>query len=225
MFAGLLIAIAILSAAVLHNYLRSRIHSFEDLSPNRLMTRYPLVFVTGKRSLFYFLSYWNKIPDFLASYGYEVYTLPTPWRKNQKDFLFKFLTRQSEKNQPIHLVFDESIETEITELLEEHFFPALQSATKFTVANQARPQNLTSPLRSRTKIPIEELELPIESKVAKPLFWRLHLLASQQPAWISLQSLGIELFEKTKGRILDRCQFLAEKDLLQGQRSNELILK
>ena len=70
-----MIWIAVLSAVVVLggllglNYWRSRSPFDFELEPNCLLTRYPLLFLSGKRSLLYFQDYWNNIPKFLSSHS------------------------------------------------------------------------------------------------------------------------------------------------------------
>ncbi len=62
-----------------------------SLRPNCLLTKKPLVFLSGKSSPFYRGHYWNSIPHFLAAHGYKVIEVETPslistqshdWAKN-----------------------------------------------------------------------------------------------------------------------------------------------
>jgi len=50
-----------------------------ELRPNCLISRHPLVFVSGRSSLFRLFDHWNLIPGFLREHGYEILILePMP---------------------------------------------------------------------------------------------------------------------------------------------------
>ncbi len=81
-----------------------------ELTPNCLLTKYPIIFVPGKTSFFYFLKYWNSIPHYLKEHGYEVYEikfnpLTTFFRKKH---LIKTIKTLSQRHKKVHLVFDHS---------------------------------------------------------------------------------------------------------------------
>ncbi len=59
-------------ALILLNGLRARRQSSYELIPNCLLTRFPIVFVRGRQSPFYFLRYWNTVPQYLRNHGYEI---------------------------------------------------------------------------------------------------------------------------------------------------------
>lgn len=87
-----------------------------ELRPNCLLTRSPIVFVTGRRSLLYFLNYWNEIPGFLREHGYEVRVCSLPWRDSANRFqtLSRFL---DSANRPVHLIADSTSRAEVEKLL------------------------------------------------------------------------------------------------------------
>lgn len=87
-----------------------------ELRPNCLLTRSPIVFVTGRRSLFYFLNYWNEIPGFLREHGYDVQVWALPWRGSQSrlESLSRFLETAP---RPVHLIADSSSRAEVERLL------------------------------------------------------------------------------------------------------------
>lgn len=87
-----------------------------ELRPNCLLTRSPIVFVTGRRSLLYFLNYWNEIPGFLREHGYEVRVCSLPWRGSANRFqtLSRFLDSAT---RPVHLIADSTSRAEVEKLL------------------------------------------------------------------------------------------------------------
>ncbi len=90
------------------NFSRRWLRVSYTLTPNYLMTRWPVLFVTGRRSVFYFSKYWNIFPEFLAEHGYEVYTLHLPWSKQNSRLqsLRDFISDHQSKNRFYHLVVD-----------------------------------------------------------------------------------------------------------------------
>lgn len=79
-FCLLILPLGFLTLAVGTNLYREHRRYRLLLKPNCLLTRAPLVFLTGPRSVFYFRKYWNAYPEILAEHGYEVFTLHLPWR-------------------------------------------------------------------------------------------------------------------------------------------------
>ena len=53
------------------------------LRPNCLLTKVPLVFLTGARSLFHFKKIGINLDEFLYQHGYVVITVPLPFRYRQ----------------------------------------------------------------------------------------------------------------------------------------------
>lgn len=51
------------------------------LRPNCLLTRRPLVFLTGPRSLFYYQKPWQSVFYYLSEHGYKVQVIKLPFRK------------------------------------------------------------------------------------------------------------------------------------------------
>lgn len=208
-----------LLAFFLHNWKRAQLREVQELKLNCLLTSSPLVFIPGKRSVFYFMAYWNEIPHWLASHGYDVFTLPLPWKnpKRRLEALETFFRRQSEAKEKIHLFIDSSSLDEITSLLEKADPSCLSSVT---LVGKNLEKNLN--LSPRCSIAIEETELPEESSSASPLFWLLHRIWTLQFQKVSLSQLGWKLSRLQGDFLLERVQFLAERDLLRKQASPNL---
>jgi hypothetical protein len=198
------------------NRQRARLQEVRDLVPNCLLTTYPLVFVPGHRSLFYFLAYWNQIPHWLASHGYEVFHLQLPWnnKKKRQQSLKKFLQEKSAQPEKFHLFIDESSYAEFEEVVEENRYECLASVTLIG----HRPNTRTS-LSPRLQIPIEDLVLP-EVPIKTPMDWRLHQFWTRHNT--SFQQLGWQLNPQQGLILLERARFLAERDLIQAPRSPSL---
>ncbi len=216
MLLGLIASLAIVGLFFAHNWRRSRLQIVQELKPNCLLTSSPLVFVTGKRSLFYFLAYWNQIPHYLASHGYDVYHLNLPWLNEAKRrrHLHSFLSEQSQKQGRIHLFIDEGSLREMVSLLKDRDYDCLASV------NLLAENGKTPPFR--LNVPIAEVELPENKDITTPLFWKLHRTWTFQRSRRGLEHLGWQMQESQGHVLLDRVQFLAERDLLQGRSSPTL---
>lgn len=115
----ILIPFLALSFAILTNlYREHRKQSFE-LKPNCLLTRKPVVFLTGPRSIFYFRKYWNAYPEILAEHGYEVFTLPLPWRGEERlSRTKKYFAKHATLLRQYHFICDLYTANELRELFE-----------------------------------------------------------------------------------------------------------
>lgn len=178
-----------------------------SLTANCLMTRHPLLFVAGKKSLFYFLSYWNHLPQILAEHGYEVYNLNLPWKNTNLRMkkLLDFLQSHSQK-QSFHLIVDPSTAQELELLLTQTQLPGVQSITLMT--HEAQNRNSLKPLVT----PIEELILEPTHKDS--ILWKAHQTWSGIKSfpqfivgWTNPQQLSL-----IRKHLLKRIIFLAERD-------------
>ena len=117
------------------------------LRPNCLLTKYPLVFISGPRSLFHFEKLGGSLQDFLAAHGYRVFSPILPFRAKtlRMEVLRKWLAAQDDKN--FHFFLSPETETEFGELL--------KTGQESTTTNLAR---------------FAENKLPV------PLSYRLHEL-------------------------------------------------
>lgn len=210
MFWGFAASLVLVFAFCIHNWRRSRLEEVQELKPNCLLTSSPLVFITGKRSIFYFLAYWNRIPHWLASHGYEVYNFNLPWMNEarRRRELHSFLEHQSKSKSKIHLFIDESSLRETTALLKARDYECLASVTLIGEGGKTPP--------FRLNVPIAELELPNPAELKTPIFWQLHSSWTFQGSRRSIHQLGWQLNREQGYLLLERAQFLAERDLLQG---------
>jgi hypothetical protein len=111
----LLLGLMFIGGAVALQVRRQNLMSrqFEDLElrPNCLLTRYPIAFVSGQKSLFKLFSYWNQIPRFLREHGYDVVVLePAIGHKTEKptEWSSAVLTLLDRFPEKIHIVADSS---------------------------------------------------------------------------------------------------------------------
>ena len=212
---GLLMGLALVTFSFYQNQKRAKLELKFDLIPNCLLTRRPLLFLTGQRSLFYFLNYWNQIPEYLAGHGYEVFTLPLSWRnpKKRQKVLKSFLQSAEQKNKKYHILFDSSILPELQDLLSEAHYEAAESLTviQSLSAKIPPPANSVKPLKHS----IEELSFSVSSQA--PWIWRAHQLFSQKKI-MSLRPISLGFAKPCEVstvcyEFLQRAQFLAERDL------------
>lgn len=219
LFIPLALGFTALSFIIYKNWKRSQWQLQFELRHNVLMTKHPLLFITGKRSLFYFLKYWNQIPEFLAAHGYEVYVLPLPWRKEKQraHALLDFLQAKNEQKLKFHLVFDSSSFNEFSTLFKEHSFECIASTTLVTGKEKLEDVELSrsnsaklANLRGLNHA-IEEYNMADSPAVGKTSWtWKIHqnLTFSSTPQ----ELLGWKTELSTYESYLDRAHFLAERD-------------
>lgn len=89
------------------------------LRPNCLMTRNPLVFITGPRSLFFFEKLGGTLQDFVAAHGYVVLNPVLPFRgETRKQALSRFLENRQEK--AFHFILSQHTQKEFSEILQKY---------------------------------------------------------------------------------------------------------
>jgi hypothetical protein len=172
---GVSLAAALMLAQIVIEKIRSRRTFDLDLKPNCLLTRYPVVFMTGERSLFYFRNYWNQVPDYLAEHGYAVEILELPWRGRQQRIQAAIdLLRL--RDEPCHLIADSSQNEELTAVWKQ----ALPQVVSATIAS-VRDLNPHA-LRPRGD-GVQMLQLAASKQLTlKAVFLELHnLLSGRQP--------------------------------------------
>ena len=178
--------LGILGFAIYWGNYRQQFQEPKVLSPNVLLTRRPLVFITGKRSAFFFKSYWRNIPLFLRAHGYEVYILSLPWIKNRDQFFQTWL--KENKNRGAHLFVDKPTSEEFEKLL--------------SAPDQAAFQNLT----------INILTLPVSSEILWRLIGRIHQFIVKTKAPLPPRQIKEEYLQQ----MLNQAIHLAEIDFHQG---------
>lgn len=188
----ILIPALVFTFAVLSNLYREHRHYKITLKPNCLLTRHPVVFVTGLRSLFYFRKYWNAYPEILAEHGYEVFTLHLPWRgPERRQKMREFLNQQRELGQKYHFVCDEFTASEFKESFATT--PALKSLTLIQAEEFASEQKKQSVLLN--------------------MAYRAHTWVHYGQALPSREDLGLQ-FPQGTSWLLRRMQEQAEQDFL-----------
>jgi len=114
------------------------------LKPNCLLTRKPVVFITGPRSIFYFRKYWNAYPEILAEHGYEVFTLALPWRGQERSqCLQMYLEKQAARGLKYHFICDRYTSEELRNLFEKS-----SSVASLTILEDQQEVTETAPTPS-----------------------------------------------------------------------------
>jgi hypothetical protein len=89
------------------------------LRPNCLMTRNPLVFITGPRSLFFYEKLGGTLQDFVAAHGYVVLNPVLPFRGKLRPLaLARFLESRQEK--AFHFVLSHRTKNEFDEVFKKY---------------------------------------------------------------------------------------------------------
>jgi len=213
MWTGLLAATVLILLLFALNWRRAKKETEFELTPNCLLTRYPIVFLTGHRSLFYFLSYWNEIPAFLTAHGYQVYVMPLPWKtKAAGKFLQHYFQRRSSQDQKFHFVIDPSLYSVFESLLQDGAAAQIASVSCIGHLQLTERKSLKG-----LHLPIEDVEIATSDETAlHPWWWTLHLLTTGQSQINSLGNLGWPFVRSQYEVFLKRATVLAERDLIQG---------
>lgn len=156
------------------------------LRPNCLMTKYPLVFITGIRSLFFYEKLGGDLQDYIAAHGYVVLNpvLPFRSRKLRELSLKKWLS--SEKNKRFHFILSQDTYQEFKAVFNQY------TDSSFTITD-----HFNKPLSTY-----------------EPLYFKLHRLFCRlqgyRPGTYSstLSNKTTEFYE----RFLDHCIELAENE-------------
>lgn len=211
----LCLCVFLLGLALFSNQARFRQDLPFELKPNCLLTRWPVLFVTGHRSLFYFKSYWNAYTPFLAEHGYEVFTLHLPWKSTEQrcQRLMQFLKQQENQQRQFHLFLDSNTFSEFADLFREHKFTVIRSLTEIHGPEHPR-HNL-----SLSAFPLPLGEVLCQNSPHPSFFMRLtyHLHTKMVRLKVSptLSTLGaVPQTAIANGLLLlERAQTLAEMDL------------
>lgn len=96
------------------NRLRQNFREPKTLEPNCLLTKSPVVVVSGPRPLLDINPGWEELPVHLLAHGYDVRILRLPRQdvERRRDLLDQVL-----RSQTVHLVMDEGTAGEMTQLL------------------------------------------------------------------------------------------------------------
>ncbi len=211
-----LISLTIIAFLILDNQNRVRRKPPIALRPNCLISRYPLLFLGGKKSLFYFKGYWGDLPCFLVEHGYEVFHLDLPWKAKEQrlESLHQFLLEKNKENLKFHLVIDETSLCLVENLFSRQNYQCVKSCLAITgeksVTSKTSTRITSSSLKPLNQ-PLEYLSLPLKKR---SWLWRLHEWKTGQNKTLDLRHY---LHLKNNHRpyfdlILDQAILISEKD-------------
>jgi hypothetical protein len=158
------------------------------LRPNCLMTKYPIVFISGIRSLFFYEKLGKFLQDFIAAHGYVVLSPALPFRSAELRQFYLSNWLKQRPGQSFHFILGEQTYSEFNNLLAD------QTQSSFTLI----PRDL--------KFEVKD----------EPLNYRLHrifctLFGSQAEPYVqTLPQKSSEFYD----RFLDHCVELAENESL-----------
>lgn len=208
--------VTLMALALFANRSRARHEVPFELQENCLLTRWPLLFLTGPRSFFYFARYWNLYTVFLAEHGYEVFTLHLPWNQKElrKKRLQTFLEQQASMKRKFHLVMDSASLEDFQELLQEWKPDCVMSITE--ISNPKEPEKITG--LKAFPIPFARVEtLPStgSGSLVQQSCYDFHKLLLKSRRLPTLSTLGGDSSTALQNALLllQRAQTLAESDL------------
>lgn len=163
------------------------------LRPNCLLTKYPLVFLTGPRSLFHYEKLGGDLQDFIAAHGYQVLSPVLPFRSRplRRLQLGHWLRHQTGRR--FHFILGENSLREFGDILAQY------------------------PESSHTVIPRDLVPWGRQKAAREPLRYRLHRLFCSVmgiPADPFAQTLAADQSRAFYDRFLDHCIELAENEPL-----------
>ncbi|WP_413287908.1 hypothetical protein [Bdellovibrio sp. HCB337] len=179
-------------ALITNLYREHRQYRFQ-LKPNCLLTRNPIVFITGPRSIFYFRKYWNAYPEVLAEHGYNVFTLHLPWRGPERlRRMTEFLQNKDQTSTKYHFICDEFTASELKEVFDSSAKTASLTVLKEDSAVSSKDQ---------------------PSSIALAFAYRLHTWACRSLKLPTAHDLGLQ-FPHASSWLLQRMQERGEQDFL-----------
>ena len=211
---SLIFSLTLLAALYFHNRNRAQKEIPYELVPNQLLTRHPVLFISGSRSPFYFIKFWNQIPSYLAEHGYEVYNMDLPWKITARARELQKVLLAGFGDQRFHLFIDASNERILQNLLLRQSFDHIESITIIRAEGESK-SFLQSLKPSST--PIEEIELKSAPRNRlDQILWTAHRAWTFEPSKTDSTALGWPFSLETGKVILDRARILAERDHLKG---------
>lgn len=158
------------------------------LRPNCLLTKYPLVFVSAPRSLFYHEKLGGQLQDFIEAHGYMVFSPAMPFRSTalRRQYLSQWLSRQNFT--AYHFIMADQTYNELKDVL-----PQTEGCTF-------------------TRLPT----IRLKDETQEPLSYQLHRLFSKTMGTLTpphdqvLLNRSLEFYD----RFLDHCVDLAENEAL-----------
>lgn len=149
-FASIILGLLVIAASLLFQVLQRRKRALRfrglELKPNCLLTRYPMAFISGPRTLFRLFDHWNDIPLYLREHGYEVFVIE-PSGRLQAERAESVRAAVSQLSSHCHLIADGSLESELKQIAQMRL-PHVSSLTVVKARHRERFADLRSPALS-----------------------------------------------------------------------------
>lgn len=225
LFSALISIIAAIAFQVYRRRERRRaMHSLE-LKPNCLLTRYPLVFISGRRSPFRLFDHWNEIPLYLREHGYDVWEIDALPEKGRTDAILKAMDELPSSQ--CHLICDYSSLDELENLARSKH----SKIASLTCVRNSKTRVQTKPVVP-TPEDLKPLDNAIEYLDIKPteprqLNWRtlmagfclfIHnrVFLDRSRRIDPIETAEFETSFEIASRFLEHAVSLAERDLMSG---------
>ncbi|MCB0413462.1 MAG: hypothetical protein KDD50_03955 [Bdellovibrionales bacterium] len=185
------------------------------MNKNCLLARYPLLFITGHQTPFYFSRYWNAIPKYLSEHGYEVIEVGRPFWMTDKKYLKKIKKFLASTNKSFHMIGDLSIIQLLIELSQDPM--ANKSLQSLNVATHSLDSSFIPYPIQNVPIGFHKESSSSQFKIfeeANDFCFKLHNFVSRGHQRSEASLLGLPYSKKTVEYIdyLKMAQGLAEKD-------------
>lgn len=233
-FTALTLSALVIGASLLFQVSQRRMRAVRfrglELKPNCLLTRYPMAFISGPRTLFRLFDHWNDIPLYLREHGYEVFVIePAGRTRLERTESVRVAVSQLETN--CHLIADGSLEFELEELARMKM-PHVTSLTvvktrlreRFASREPTLSVNDLRPTATAVEIfEIESIEFPLRGfahRMKLVLLGAHNFLIKRRTQFV--HPLETAEFSSARPgfvieqRFLDLAISLAERDVLQG---------
>lgn len=199
------------------------------LKPNCLLTRYPIAFLSGPRTVFRLFDHWNDVPLYLREHGYDVYVIE-PSGHHRDERAESVRTALAQLDSSCHLIADGSLEGDLEALAAMK----LANVSSFTVVKSRERAESDREKRSLSVNDLKPLASAIEVfEVSPPASFsiaagserlklvllgahnflikhRTGLVHPVETAEVSFGQAGFQMEE----RFLDLAISLAERDLI-----------
>lgn len=199
-----------------------------DLEHNVLLSRWPIAFVSGRRSVFWRSEYWSFAPRYLAEHGFDTFALDLPWAHEERRWT-ALRAAVDRLPSPCHFLFDSSSD-QLANSLARGRHPNVASVTiarsvERSASNARRTKD--APLASAlapTSVPVYELSVLRPTAriadapgIAVRASFALHraALALRKDAPAALRTEEIAAFDESlrvERRFLEHAISLAESD-------------
>jgi len=223
-------AVILISAAIAFQLFRQkerrRAVSNLELKPNCLLTRYPLVFLSGRRSPFRLFDHWNEIPLYLREHGYDVWEIETVPGPNPAGAILSAINELPAAK--CHLIGDHSTLQELEDLARSKH-PKIAS---LTCVRNPKTRAQTKP-RKPTPEDLKPLESAIEYLGLEPaepqnktwrsflagfcLFIHNHVFLDRSRRIDPVETGEFDTSFAIASQFLEHAVLLAERDLMSGQ--------